>query len=171
MKAVMAIVCICLSVGAASAVEYIDIEVEPVSMFISPESGLSQSFKPNANNITAVSIFMRDATTANVTIQILDSVCGNILASGSGSGHDWVKCDLVGAIAVVPGDTYVINVLSDSWFAGNAGHPGLSYPDGNIYWNCDLFDTPDDLAFRTWTDEQAVPNTEATWGAIKSLFR
>lgn len=154
----------------ALAVEYVDID-QPYVGTLFGSSPWDQTFVPFADNITAVSLYSYDEVPGIFAIEILDAVCGNTLASGSGSGTGvgWVKCDLIGAQALVPGNTYVIRVLTDKLYSGSCGNP---YEDGSFWRNCIEFsDSTCDLSFKTWTDEEAVPSEEATWGTMKSLYR
>ena len=157
-----------IAVSPALAVEYVDIEQTVVNYVLANYYDWHQTFIPNAYNISAVSVNLYSVS-GTVTIRVLDSVCGTVLAHGSGTGGPgWVKCDLVGVQALVPGQSYAIYAYSSAKMRAGSGNP---YSDGVVWLSCTSTIANYDLAFRTWTDDQAVPNTETTWGSVKSLYR
>jgi len=151
----------------ALAGEYIDIE-QSVGFYGLVNGSMEPEFVPNGFNITEVSVYPQYHA-GTFAIQIRDAVCGTVLAHGSGAGGPgWVKCNLVGAQTLVPGQSYVINVASITQMKGANTDP---YPNGELWFNCNSPLSGVDLVFRTWTDEEAVPTAETTWGSVKSLFR
>ncbi len=99
---VLAISLVCFA--PATAVEYVDIDQSSGPGGMIGDADWQQTFIPTANNITAVSLYLQFSV-GTATVQILDGLCGNVLAHGSGTGQNWVKCDLVGAEALVPGNS------------------------------------------------------------------
>jgi hypothetical protein len=157
-----------LALTPALAVEYVDVE-QPVAYAGVYSGEWHQVFTPNANNITAVSVYCNNSTGVQ-NVRILDGVCGTVLAHGTiATAVGWVKCDLVGAQALVPGQPYAIYVGPNFNPLGQSGWP---YPGGDAYYDsCSQPYGSFDIAFRTWTDEEAVPSVERTWGAVKGLYR
>ena len=158
------------SVAPSGAVEYVDIDQPLSNGGFRSTLTVQQTFIPSADNITAVSVFVLNGATDTITLQILDGFCGALLAQGSGTGQDWVKCDLTGAQALIPGNTYTISIDPTVEFLGMSN--ANPYPDGDSWRACTTYLDPDrDLQFRTWTDTDVVPAESTVWSAVKAIYR
>jgi hypothetical protein len=163
-----------IATAPAAAVEYIDIDqpVGPGSIGFSHFT--QQTFVPEANNITAVSLYFTSEITGNVSVQIRDAICGDILAHGTETDPaiGWVKFNLVGAQALVPDNVYVIYFDASAVGGANlAMSEDNPYADGARWAFCTTERPTQDLQFRTWADQEAVPAEETAWSAVKSLYR
>lgn len=159
-----------IAVAPAQAVQYIAIEQSSQDTVLGSPPW-EQTFVANTGNILAVSVYITADAASNVTVQILDGVCGNQLrvGAGSGTGVGWVKCDLSGAQGLVPGNTYSIVVNSDQDFGGSTFNP---YANGSLWRGCLEYSSGEyDLTFRVWADEEIVPANQTTWSTVKSLYK
>lgn len=149
--------------------EYVDVEQSSGPGSIVGSMNWQQTFVPEASNITAVSVYLKYST-GSVTVKITDSVCGTVTNIGTGTGQGWTKCDLLGAHALVPGNTYVIEVTATG--ANMAFSDANPYADGSLLLDCEEFmGSQGDLKFRTWADPNAVPTEKSSWGSAKAIYQ
>lgn len=133
------------------------------------QSGLAQSFKQVADNVSGAGIYLLidPDESANVTIELwskLPNQGGGLLAGGSalGLGQGWVDVFWT-PVAVTPGATYflVLSGPSDVALAGSTLNP---YPDGQTFANSGFESYPNfDYTFRTFA--AAVPEP-APWASM-----
>lgn len=121
------------------------------------QTDLAQSFRPTVNRISGAGIVLHSSAggTGNITIELwtgLPNAGGNFITSGTGLGGagTWVDVSWP-AVAVEPGDEYVLVLLSDNLSLCVAGdHLTDPYPDGQVYANAGFQPFPTfDYTFRT----------------------
>lgn len=138
----------------------------------------SQSFKPAYNNITGASVFVYGlgGATGDLTLNLRDSACGTVLATGSTTFNaaGWIQVTFGGGpIPVVAEQEYWLEIISTDPWQGNSNS---SYDRGDLYlanlfpYICDPYDARDAF-FRTYSDDafSPIPVQTVSWGLIKSL--
>lgn len=134
------------------------------------QSGLAQSFKQMAENVSGAGIYLLLASpeeSANVTIELwskLPNQGGSLLAGGSalGLGPGWVDVFWT-PVTVTPGDTYFL-VFSGPSALGLAGSTLNPYPNGQTFATSGYAGFANfDYAFRTFA--AAVPEP-STWASM-----
>lgn len=135
------------------------------------QSGLAQSFKQAAGNISGAGIYIlgNANTSADVTIELwskLPNQGGSLLAGGSAPGlsQGWVDVFWT-PVTVTPGSTYFL-VFSGPPAGELAGSTLNPYPDGQTFANSGFGSYPSfDYTFRTFA--AAVPEP-STWASMMS---
>lgn len=133
------------------------------------QSGLAQSFKQLADNVSGAGIYLLadPEESANVTIELwskLPNQGGSLLAGGSapGVGQGWVDVFWT-PVTVTPDITYFL-VFSGPAAVALAGSTLNPYPDGQTFANSGFESFPSfDYTFRTFA--AAVPEP-ATWASM-----
>lgn len=129
------------------------------------QSGLAQSFKQVADNISGAGLFLlgNPNSPAEITIELwsnLPNLGGSLLAGGttSGPGAGWVDVFWT-PVAVTPGTTYFL-VFNGPPATGLAGSTLNPYPDGHVFATAGFASFPNlDYTFRTYA--AAVPEPAA----------
>lgn len=133
------------------------------------QSGLAQSFRQLADNITGAGIRLSNpvGVATDVTIELwsdLPNQGGARLAGGtaSGVGGDWVNV-FWSAVAVVPDTTYFLLFTGSLASMGVGGDLSDPYPLGQVFASSGFSSFPEyDYAFRTFAEAAPVPEP-ATW--------
>ena len=127
---------------------------------------LHQSFQTNAGNIVGAEIFATDqymGTSYELTINLMDTIGGNILASGAidtggNDGYIWQHVDFNTGVSLSAGTTYYLSFLNDNSVARTLVHSFFS-PEYDSYTAGDAYrdgiqTTYTDFVFRTIADDE-----------------
>ena len=160
----------------AQAQETIDQENLPsgtvsyVSCGVGPGS-LSQGFTPSLSPLSAVELMMYSPPAGTRIVRIRSgAVDGPVVAEASAENQaGWTRYQLPIAVAVVPGQLYVIEYVYATPVAYIAMNNADTYAGGHGY-GCTNNSNPGlDIVFRTYAGA-SLPTRPVTWGSLKSLY-